>query len=124
VTDIARSILLATDLVVIPVQPSPLDIWATHEITELIDEASKIKENIKSVFVLNRIISKTVISREVAAALADYPIPLLPSEIKQRVVYAEAFGSGLTVLDLGKSTAASAIKEIQSFTEQILKYGN
>jgi chromosome partitioning protein len=123
VTDIARSILVATDLVIIPIQPSPLDIWATHEITELIAEASVIKEKIKSVFMLNRIIGKTVIAAGVATALADYDIPLLTSRISQRVVYAEAFSSGMTVLDLGKS-AETAIREIQQFTDEVLIHVN
>ena len=123
VTDIARSILVATDLVIIPIQPSPLDIWATHEITELIADASSIKEKLKSVFLLNRIIGKTVIAAGVATALADYDIPLLTSRISQRVVYAEAFSSGMTVLDLGKS-AETAIREIQQFTDEVLIHVN
>ncbi|WP_375706313.1 AAA family ATPase, partial [Bartonella sp. AA2SXKL] len=54
VTDLARSALMASDFVLIPVQPSPYDIWAADGIVKLIDEARVYKENLKSAFVINR----------------------------------------------------------------------
>ena len=48
VTDLARSAIMASDIVVIPVQPSPYDIWAAEEVVKLITEARVYKENIKS----------------------------------------------------------------------------
>ena len=39
VTDLARSAIMASDIVVIPVQPSPYDIWAAEEVVKLITEA-------------------------------------------------------------------------------------
>lgn len=58
VTDLARSAIMASDVIVIPVQPSPYDIWAAEEVIKLIDEAKIFKENIKSCFVVNRKIAK------------------------------------------------------------------
>lgn len=39
VTDLARSAIMASDIVVIPVQPSTYDIWAAEEVVKLIEEA-------------------------------------------------------------------------------------
>jgi chromosome partitioning protein len=40
---IARSIILASDLILIPVQPSPHDIWSAAAVIELIEQASTFK---------------------------------------------------------------------------------
>lgn len=86
VTDLARSAIMAADVVLIPVQPSPYDIWAADEVVKLVEEARVFKENIKSVFVVNRKISNTAIGRDVGEALAAYPVPSLTACITQRVV--------------------------------------
>lgn len=54
VYDVARSAIMAADLVFIPVQPSPYDVWAAKEIVDLLQEASGFKENLKIAFTINR----------------------------------------------------------------------
>jgi chromosome partitioning protein len=90
VTDLARSAIMASDLVMIPVQPSPYDIWAANEVVKLIEEARVYKENLKSVFAVNRKIVNTAIGRDVGEALAAYQLPVLKAFVTQRVVFAEA----------------------------------
>jgi chromosome partitioning protein len=75
VNELARSAIMAADWVVIPVQPSPYDVWAAKDIVDLIREATTYRESIKSVFVINRRIVNTAIGRDVAEALAGYDIP-------------------------------------------------
>ena len=53
VTELARSIILAADVVVIPVQPSPLDVWAATETVDLIKEARMFKEGLRAVIAIN-----------------------------------------------------------------------
>jgi chromosome partitioning protein len=66
VTDLARSAIMAADVVLIPVQPSPYDVWAADEVVKLIDEARVYRENLKAAFVINRKIANTAIGRDVA----------------------------------------------------------
>ena len=61
VTDLARSAIMASNVVLIPVQPSPYDVWAADEVVKLIDEARVYKESLKSCFVVNRKIANTAI---------------------------------------------------------------
>jgi len=63
VTDLARSAIMAADVVLIPVQPSPYDIWAADEVVKLIDEARVYKDGLKSAFVVNLKIANTAIGR-------------------------------------------------------------
>ncbi|WP_252515173.1 hypothetical protein [Candidatus Pantoea bituminis] len=103
---------MAADLVLIPVQPSPYDVWAAEEVVNLISEARIYKETLKSVFVVNRKITNTAIGRDVVEALATYKTRVLNNTVSQRVVFAEAAGQGKAVLELGESSAANEIKAL------------
>ena len=72
VNELTRSALLVADMVLIPVQPSPYDVWAAKEIVDLIGEAVVFKEKLKAAFVVNRKIVNTAIGRDVVEALAVY----------------------------------------------------
>jgi chromosome partitioning protein len=119
VNDLARSAILASDIVLVPVQPSPYDVWAAKEIVDLLTEASVFKENLKSGFVINRKIANTTIGREVIDALASYPVPVLKAQICQRVSFAESAGQGQTVLETDPQGAAS--REITALVDELLE---
>jgi chromosome partitioning protein len=72
VASLMRSALLAADLVLIPVQPSPLDGWASAEMLALLREARLYRPQLAARFVLNRCGARTVIARETAQALAEH----------------------------------------------------
>ncbi|WP_346825100.1 ParA family partition ATPase (plasmid) [Ralstonia solanacearum] len=120
VTDLARSAIMASDIVLIPVQPSPYDIWAAEEVVKLIDEARVYKESLKSVFVVNRKITNTAIGRDVREALAAYPVHVLESAVTQRVVFAEAAAQGQAVYEI--DTAGPAAAEIESVASELTEY--
>lgn len=117
VYDVARSAILSSDLIIIPVQPSPYDVWAAKEIVDLVKEASSFNEKLKSVFVINRKIANTAIGRDVTEALSEYPLPVLKSQICQRVSFAETAGQGQTVLEVDPDSLAS--QEIKALVLEI-----
>ena len=84
VNTIARSIILAADLILIPVQPSPHDVWSAQAVVDPITEATTSKENLKAAFVVNRKITNTAIGRDVYTALANYPFLCASSDIPAR----------------------------------------
>jgi chromosome partitioning protein len=117
VYDVARSAIMASDLVLIPVQPSPYDVWAAKEIVDLIHEAAVYKPKLKSAFVINRKIVNTAIGRDVAEALAEYPVSVLHAAISQRVLFAESATQGMTVYEL--SPGNSAAKEMDVLVDEV-----
>ena len=122
VTDLARSVIMACDLVLVPVQPSPYDIWAASEVVDLVKEAGIYKQNQKSVFVVNRKIANTAIGRDVGEALASYELPVLASSVTQRVLFAEAAAQGLAVFELDRSgAAAQEIDAVRAELEELVK---
>lgn len=121
VSDLARSAIIAADLVVVPIQPSPYDVWAADDIIKLIQEASVFKENLKSVFVINRKITNTAIGRDVTEALASYSLPVLKTAISQRVAFAESAASGSTVLETDRK--GTAAKEVMALVDELMSLG-
>ena len=119
VTNLARSAIMACDVVLIPVQPSPYDIWSVDEIVKLIEEASIYKTDLVSLFVINRKIANTIIGRDVREALANYATPTLTATITQRVIFAEAVAQGRAVFEIDPSGPATA--EIEAMTEELLE---
>jgi chromosome partitioning protein len=119
VSDVARSAILAADRVLIPIQPSPYDIWAADEVVTLVTDARVYKENLEAAFVINRKITNTAIGRDVVAALADYPFPVLESTVTQRVIYAEAAAQGKGVCEIDPDGPAA--QEIKSLSVELLK---
>ena len=119
VNALARSAILAADRILIPVQPSPYDVWAAREIVELIGEAQAFTDRLTSAFVINRKIGNTAIGRAVRAALADYSIPVLRTTIGQRVAFAESAATGRTVLEAAPDSRAS--QEIRALAQEILE---
>lgn len=120
VTDLARSAIMASDLVLIPICPSPYDVWAAEEVVKLIAEARVYKENLKSAFVINRKIANTAIGRDVGDALAAYALPVLTATVAQRVIFAEAAAQGQAVHEIDPSGPAAA--EIEALAAELLEF--
>ena len=110
------------DLVLVPVQPSPYDVWAAKEIIDLLDEAAIFKPSLKRAFAINRKIANTAIGRDVVDALAGYPIPVLKTALCQRVPFAESATKGLTVYELDREMLASQeMNQLADEIEEMLK---
>ncbi len=117
VAGLMRSALLAADLVLIPVQPSPLDGWASAEMLALLAEARIYRPHLIARFVLNRCGARTVIARETAETLADHDPPLLSATIGQRVAFADMAQSGRLVIEADHDTMAA--REIATFAGEV-----
>ena len=107
--DLAVSAIKAADFVLIPVQPSPYDIWAAADLVELVRQRIDLTDGrLQAAFVISRAIKGTKMSGEVAEALAGYELPILESRITQRVIYPGTAAAGTTVLDAEPSGDAAA----------------
>jgi chromosome partitioning protein len=118
VNELGRAAIMASDLVLIPVQPSPYDVWAAAETVQLVREARLYKESLRAAFVINRMISNTAIGRDVLTALEQFPeTPVLGTALIQRVVYEESATSGLSVIEA--APRSDAAKELRRLAESV-----
>ena len=116
--ELARSAIIASELVLIPIQPSPYDVWSAHEIVGLVEEAAAFTETRKAAFVVNRRIANTAIGRDVTEALAGYSLPVLKAGLCQRVVFAEAAAQGKSVLEVEPEGPAS--REVNALIDELM----
>jgi chromosome partitioning protein len=116
--DLAVSAIKAASFVLIPVQPSPYDIWAAADLVELVKQRIEVTDGkLQAAFVVSRAIKGTKIGAEVADALAGYGLPVLESRITQRVSYPGTAASGSTVLDTEPDGDAAA--EVRALAAEI-----
>lgn len=118
--DLAASAIKAANFVLIPVQPSPYDIWAASDLVDLVKQRIEITDGVlKAAFVVSRAISNTKLGAEVAEALEGYGLPVLTSRIHQRVVFPSTAATGLTAFDIDVNSDAS--KEFFDLANEIEK---
>lgn len=118
--EIARSCIVASDFVALPIEPSGLSTWASDLTVRQVKEAQEFKPALKCGFVVSRKIGKTVIGRDIRNMAAEAGLPILGSEIEQRVAFAEGMTMGQTIFEwAGDSNAA---REIEYLTKEIERY--
>lgn len=115
--EVARSAIAASNLILIPVQPSGADFWASRETVKLAQESHAFNDAQKAVFLVSRRIGRTLLGSGVNQALAEYQLPVLTSATTQRVIYAEALTAGSTVIETQPLGAAAG--EIRSLAAEI-----
>src|SRR3954470_18505354 len=116
--DIARSCIIASDFVVLPIEPSGLSTWASDLTVRQVRDAQEYKGTLKCGFVVSRKIGKTVIGREIRDMAAEIGVPILKAEIEQRVPFAESMTMGKTIFEWAPGSPAA--REIEQLTQEIM----
>jgi len=120
VAKLAAAAVKVADIILIPVQPSPYDIWAAADLVEVIKVRQEITEGKPiAVFVISRAIKHTKLSTEVVDALEGYGFPILKNGTTQRVIYPTSAARGETVLSDPSNT--SVIQEIEAIVKELLE---
>jgi chromosome partitioning protein len=116
---VPQSALLIADLAVVPLIPSPLDMWAAVGIREAILNVSSINEALQARLVFNQYQQNTSLAKEALEILSEFGIELCDTRIGSRQVYRQSAVFGHTVHDFG-SKAKEAIEEIEGLTDELL----
>lgn len=118
--EMAVSAIKCADVVLIPVQPSPYDIWAAEDLVEVIKTRQQVANGKpKAAFVISRQINNTNLGKEVREALNGYELPVFGAGTFQRIIYAKTAATGSTVLDAEPNCdAATEIKHIAKELEE------
>jgi chromosome partitioning protein len=109
----SRAIVLWSDFVLIPCQPTGVDLASTSDTIRLIGQARAIRKGEpRAAIFLNRAIKGTRLKQEAFSVLKAIPnIDVLSEVIHQRQIIADAFGQSATVYDLTGDAAQDAQKE-------------
>lgn len=116
-----REALRICDLALIPVQPSPLDLWATVHIEQEVEAARTDNPALGALLVLNQLEPRTRLSRTVRLALEEMDIPAADTAIRRRVVYRTGALEGRSVFDMGSRGAAARV-EIEQLIDEVMTH--
>jgi chromosome partitioning protein len=108
----AKLAVRGADIVLVPVQPSPPDIWAAEGTLKL-----AASEGRRAVLVLNRVPTASRLREAVEADIAARKLPMLAQALGNRTAFASAFAEGLGVTEAAVRSVAA--DELRSLIAQI-----
>lgn len=117
---ISRSCIIASDLVVIPIEPSGLSTWASDITISQVRQAQELKPTLKCGFAVSRKIGNTVIGREIREMVAESKVHVFSSEISNRVALAESITMGESIFEWEGSGRSA--RQIKALTKEIMAY--
>lgn len=116
---VTGSALRIAHLALVPVIPSPPDMWASLRIREAIQAAQEDKNpELIARLVVNQAQLNTVLAREVLALLPEFGIPMLAAQLKSRTAYRQCAALGAGISALG-SRAALASMEVEALRREV-----
>ncbi|TYC63533.1 ParA family protein [Rhodobacterales bacterium] len=109
----AKPAIDAADFVLVPIQPTPVDLWAT---SQTIDLAAR--EDTPAFLVLNRVPPRASLTSEMSEAIASAGYESLAARLGNRTVFASAMGRGLSVEEEAPSSKAAL--EISALIKELV----
>ena len=110
-----RPAIEMADLVAVPVQPTPVDLWATAPTL-----AMAAKEGTASLIVINRALSRALLTAEMIVAAGELGHAVADTHLGNRVAYPQSMGEGRTVLETAPGGLAA--EEVEALAREILKH--
>lgn len=111
-------ILQVCNLALIPVQPSPLDLWASIHIEQAVAAARAENASLKALLVINQLEPRTTLSQLMREALAEIRVPIADTPIRRRAVYRASALEGRSVYAMGKR-GAEAAAELDNLIQEV-----
>lgn len=116
-SNLLEAALRASDLVVVPCQPSVLDVWATGPVLEMAK-----REKTPSRVLLNRVPPRGGKADEIRSQFNKDGIAVLETTLGNRVAFANGLAQGTTALGLGRhSAAALEVEALRAEIETLLE---
>lgn len=119
--EIARAILVLSDLSIVPVGASKAEIWATTDVIEIIDQARKVRP-IDARMIWTRHRGFTNLAKELTGQARDeLGLPILNTALAMRIAYPEALGNGQTVAELSDPAARDELRRLVDEVRRIIR---
>lgn len=119
-TDATKLAMSVSDKILIPVLPSPIDLWASVRLASTLEQLKLSHPHLQAYLVVNQVEPRNALSRAMQQALAEFEIPALESVIRRRAVFRTSAIDGASVFCYGKRGKAAA-EEINSIIEEVSK---
>lgn len=121
IAEMTRAMVVLSDLVLVPVGASVAEVWATGDVTAILEEARKVRP-INARLVWTRLRANTRIARELGdQAGKELGLRALKTPLSLRVAYVEALGAGLTAAEAGDRDARDELHALIAEVRKILR---
>lgn len=118
----SQSALLVSDACLVPLQPTPADLWATVGVIELVAKARLVNPNLRAFGVPNRVTS-TNLGKQVLAVMRDNDVEFLDGKLGNRTSFQEATIRGSVPSKMGAAHRAAAAEVESVVTELLFRLG-
>ena len=116
-SEMTTKIILFSDLLIVPLQPSAYDIRSVQQFIERYESAKEFRDDIPARFAINRFQGYNA-HKTILEVLENFEIPMLKTRIKERVAYNEVAIDGRGVIEWTDEKAATEFVEL---TKEILE---
>jgi len=122
IAETTKMALVLSDLAIIPLGASAVEIWATTDLLKTIEAAQQIKPNVQARILWNRFRASTNSAKELSESVGnELQIKQLNTKIGYRVAYSEALARGLTAMEWSDRQAQSEMRTLGKELDQIFK---
>ncbi|MBO1923211.1 ParA family partition ATPase [Thiomicrorhabdus sp. 6S3-12] len=118
-TGVMQAAMDISEAALIPVLPSPVDLWASIRIVEVLEQARIRNRTLKPYIVVNQLEPRSALSKAMQQALEEFDIPALENGLRRRAVYRNSAMEGLSVYCIGKR-GQTAVEEIEGIIQEVL----
>lgn len=118
-SDASHLAMSVADTVLIPILPSPVDLWASIRLAAAVEQAKLANSALRAYLLVNQLEPRNALSRAMQQALAEFDIPSLQSCVRRRAIYRTSAIEGNSVFGMGKRGEA-AVQEIESIIEEVI----
>lgn len=110
----AKAAIRAADLVLLPIQPTMLDLWATEATLDLAASGQA-----KALLVMNRLPPRSLAAEAVTAEIKRRKWPLARARLGNRQAFAASINEGKGVIETARTSPAA--REIEVLAREVLK---
>jgi len=113
--------LREADLLLVPMQPSPVDLWSGTHVVEWVSLAKRINPGLSAWVVLNQVEPHTRLWKDVKEAMEELGLPSLRTMVRRRSAFRNAALTGATVYSIG-SRGSAAVEEVEAVITEVLSH--
>lgn len=120
VNPVVRAMLLISNLVIVPLAPSSVEIWSFESFEQLIHQAEKLNKGLKTKVCWNRVRRRVKSSDEIIESVSKQSkLTAFKNQLTFRVAYMDAFSEGCSVFEWSDPVACAEIWSLSSVVKRV-----
>lgn len=121
VNPIVRAMMLVSNLLIVPLAPSSVEIWSFETFEELLHKAEKFNKHLKAKICWNRVRKRVKSSEQIIESVGkESKLLALKNKLSFRVAYMDSFSEGCSVYEWSDPVASAEIWSLSSAIKRVV----